>query len=665
MPHNLQNSGERGPQGKYNPLYPGERGRALFHPEMDYNLDLIGQVIHGYRVMGTNNDGTINVTSDVDKVLKLHLVVAGDTALILAGAEIGDYVWIPTVVTQNVGPQGNQGRQGPQGNQGNQGPSAVGAPGEPGIDGPQGFQGNLGPQGNQGPQGFQGSTGNYGGDSLRFLVGNYNGSSAATGAITFSSSTPASTITVIASTTDADGASANTWFTSMVAQGGSVRITRPGRTTQYLDYVITNGSVTSAATLNLAYSGGTISSIGTSWPVGTELIISYAKTGPQGAQGNQGNQGYQGPQGNQGNQGYQGPQGNDGTGSSFTYERTLFVDPYGNDGEALPGRLDFPFQKISSAINFLENDAYDGWTVWVFPGRYEEDAKWEFISSINTTVKLNGGVEIIFNLKNSSSSLISANKSFSIIGDAAGVGTGTTNAVIKTSGTDVETLFLLWGSERTYRISNVSLAGQNYQYGFLLNNADRSVLYIENTYLSSLRNNIYVVNGTESPKISVVNSTFIAGDLASTSQWANIRTSGNYSVDPGSTYFNGVYNFENVRFVCYYDKGTSLATSEKGHILSNNLGSTKGGMYVILNNCKFWSPLQRELSIWAEEDVVTTSINILEIYGTSISNCEDVYYLWPPSVGGAGFPTSSTLTMIGESAFVQTDRNIVNPLFYF
>ena len=66
---NLQNSGERGPLGKYNPLYPGELERALSHTEMDYNLDLIGQVIHGFRVMGTNNDGSININDDVEKML--------------------------------------------------------------------------------------------------------------------------------------------------------------------------------------------------------------------------------------------------------------------------------------------------------------------------------------------------------------------------------------------------------------------------------------------------------------------------------------------------------------------------------------------------------------------------------------------------------------------
>jgi len=332
---NLQNSGEREALGKYNPLYPGELGRALFHPEMDYNLDLIGQVIHGFRVMGTNSDGTINTEDDVEKVLKLYIVTSEDTVLIEAGAVIGDRVWIPATVSTEGGPagprgyqgyQGNQGRQGAQGAQGSQGrqgttgaqgtqgPSAVGAPGDPGGAGPPG---NQGPQGPRGPQGFQGNTGsvgNYGGDSLRFLVGNYNGSSAGSGGLTFSNITtlPSPSINIVVSNTDADGGNVSAWFASMIELGGSLRITKPGRTTEYLDYKITSGTTGTYSIISLEYVGGTVSVIGTSWPAGTELIISYAKTGPQGVQGSQGNQGNQGVQGVQGTQGFQGPQGAQG-----------------------------------------------------------------------------------------------------------------------------------------------------------------------------------------------------------------------------------------------------------------------------------------------------------------------------------------------------------------
>ena len=302
---NLQNSGKRGPLGNYDPLYPGELGRSLFHPEMDYNLDLIGQVINGFRVMGTNNDGSINVNNDIEKVLKLHTVTSGDTILIGAGALVGDVVWIPVAVATVIGPQGVQGAQGvqgvqgaqgvqglqgdqgPRGFQGNQGPSAVGVTGSPGGTGPQGNQGTFGVQGAQGVQGNQGIIGNYGGDSLRFLVGNYGGGSAGSGAITFSNiiTIPSPTLTIVVSNTDADGGNTYSWFTSMTALGGSLRITRPGRTHEYLEYIITGGSTGAATALNLLYTGGTITEIGASWPVGTELIISYAMRGIQGVQG--------------------------------------------------------------------------------------------------------------------------------------------------------------------------------------------------------------------------------------------------------------------------------------------------------------------------------------------------------------------------------------------
>ena len=104
----------------------------------------------------------------------------------------------------------------------------------------------------------------------------------------------------------------------MIAAKGSLRITKPGRTTQYLDYVITGGSdLVTRSMISLSYIGGTVSAIGTTWPTGTELILSYAKAGAQGVQGPQGIQGVQGanegPQGVQGAPGAPGgPQGDQG-----------------------------------------------------------------------------------------------------------------------------------------------------------------------------------------------------------------------------------------------------------------------------------------------------------------------------------------------------------------
>lgn len=81
--------------GKYSPKYPKNLDRPLKHGEMDYNLDLIGNTIKGYLVMGSGPDGDIDLTNDVDKVLQLYKVTAEDVNYISNGAEIDDYVWIP------------------------------------------------------------------------------------------------------------------------------------------------------------------------------------------------------------------------------------------------------------------------------------------------------------------------------------------------------------------------------------------------------------------------------------------------------------------------------------------------------------------------------------------------------------------------------------------
>ena len=93
--NNLQNSNSRGENGKYTPKYPSTLKRSLNHDEMNYNLNLVGQVIHGFRVIGGGVGGSLDLTNDVDKVLKLHKVVEGNSHYISNGAKVGDYIWIP------------------------------------------------------------------------------------------------------------------------------------------------------------------------------------------------------------------------------------------------------------------------------------------------------------------------------------------------------------------------------------------------------------------------------------------------------------------------------------------------------------------------------------------------------------------------------------------
>lgn len=101
MAHNdFFNTGNKGPLGKYEPLYPHDLGRPLKHVEQDYNASLAGQLINGYRVFGTGAQGVPSI-SDLDKGLKLHEITTTDAdyqLYLAAGMEAGDYIWIPAAM---------------------------------------------------------------------------------------------------------------------------------------------------------------------------------------------------------------------------------------------------------------------------------------------------------------------------------------------------------------------------------------------------------------------------------------------------------------------------------------------------------------------------------------------------------------------------------------
>ena len=64
---------ENTPKGYFKPLFPHNLGRPLHHPEQDYNAHLIGQIIKGYRVIGSGSDGEMT-TADLELGIKLHEV---------------------------------------------------------------------------------------------------------------------------------------------------------------------------------------------------------------------------------------------------------------------------------------------------------------------------------------------------------------------------------------------------------------------------------------------------------------------------------------------------------------------------------------------------------------------------------------------------------------
>jgi len=532
-----------------------------------------------------------------------------------------------------------------------------------------------------GATGATGATGAAGNFSVGFeyLVGVFSATnSLVNGTINFSTSTPFSTGTLFINTNDINGTSLATYFNSIATTGsaasrGTLMLSRKGNSSIFAVYNIT--AITNLTT-HRSFSATYLTGNGT-FNQGDPIILSFDRTGSQGATGSngingtngaQGPQGPAGPQGLQGNTGAQGPAGPQGPegpagtgGSSFVYEKTLFVDPNGDDTTAIIGRIDLPWQTIQGAIQKLQelgsSEELIGYTIWVFPGEYIEDTTWEFTSDFNkTTIKLNGGVSVIFDLKGNSQCCISGNNNFSIVGDDRSISGGLPNVSITCNTTDElikppTTLILITAKNKQCRISNVSLLANENRNVFFMSNADEHILHITNTYMYSLENNILLLDGCDIPKISIINSILVNGIKDSDRQWANINTSQNFLDGPGYDYFNAIWNFENVRFVSYCLNSESGVTidSENGHIVSNNLNKSYSGMYVILSNCKFYCHRENLLVIWFEK-FEGGGINTIEILGTSLTNSNAI-----TNIGG--------IVYLGNNSFI-VQANIIDPTSY-
>jgi hypothetical protein len=61
--------------GQYSLLLPHDLNRPLTHDEMDYNLLYHKQTHLGYKIFGSGVDQTLDFTEDVDKVMKIILVI--------------------------------------------------------------------------------------------------------------------------------------------------------------------------------------------------------------------------------------------------------------------------------------------------------------------------------------------------------------------------------------------------------------------------------------------------------------------------------------------------------------------------------------------------------------------------------------------------------------
>jgi len=94
MPTEFLNSNFKGENGQYKPQISDTR---LTHDQMTYNLNLVGQTVAGYKVMGSGPNGALDAVNDTEKVLKLYKVTSEDSYLLNAGSSVGDLVWVPSL----------------------------------------------------------------------------------------------------------------------------------------------------------------------------------------------------------------------------------------------------------------------------------------------------------------------------------------------------------------------------------------------------------------------------------------------------------------------------------------------------------------------------------------------------------------------------------------
>jgi hypothetical protein len=330
-----------------------------------------------------------------------------------------------------------------------------------------------------------------------------------------------------------------------------------------------------------------------------------------------------------------------GPGTSFNYAKTLFVDINGDNLTALEGRMDYPWRDVSKALDYISNNSLADYTIWVFPGNYQESNVWN-INIRNTTIKLQGGVTINFTtVVGNPPELIVIEANCSIIGDDRAISSGQTGVSIYYAGVNTVLQGIKIIGNSIVKLSNLKINLN------LLNAIElrdyQSNLHITNCYIYSMKANIYTIN-IISPKIAVTNSILVAGILGIGVPPSNITAVDNSS---SSRDFNGYWNFENVRFVLYYDATEDL--TKACHILSRARGE-EPAMYVTLSNCKFYGETFSDIAIWHDTDTLSSGINYLEIVGTSLSNGDPIY------------STSGTLIgYLGDTNFILTRRNIADP----
>lgn len=153
-----ENYGVYGTKGYYKTFQPQFKGRPLRHTEMDFNIDLIGQVIKGYRVVGNDTlvPDEIDLINDVDKILMFAERDMEDAEGNIVYEDDGitpkiEYVWKLSTLGSISGSKGDKGEPGSKGDDGTTG--AQGAKGAQGATGLTGVKGEIGTTGAQGAAG--------------------------------------------------------------------------------------------------------------------------------------------------------------------------------------------------------------------------------------------------------------------------------------------------------------------------------------------------------------------------------------------------------------------------------------------------------------------------------------------------------------------------------
>ena len=146
-----------GTKGYYKTFQPQYKGRPLKHTEMDFNIDLIGQVIKGYRVVGSGLvPDELDLVNDLDKVLMFNVRDMIDSEGDIVYEDDGttpkqEYIWELVDLGGVGGVKGDKGNLGTAGAQGAKGDKGdLGAQGSTGLTG---VKGSTGAQGSQGPGG--------------------------------------------------------------------------------------------------------------------------------------------------------------------------------------------------------------------------------------------------------------------------------------------------------------------------------------------------------------------------------------------------------------------------------------------------------------------------------------------------------------------------------